>query len=134
MIGPFRSRQFALFLVTGGVAAAVNFGSRILYNRWLGFSASVVLAYLTGMVAAFMLARAFVFKDSRQAAHRSIAFFILVNAVAILQTWAISVALAFFVLPRLGIVSHAREIAHAIGIVVPVFTSYLGHKRWTFRA
>ena len=25
------------------------------------------------------------------------------------------------------------EIAHAVGIVVPVFTRYIGHKRWSFR-
>ena len=52
MIGAFRSRQFLVFLLTGGIAAAVNFGSRILYNQWMGFSAAIVLAYITGMVAA----------------------------------------------------------------------------------
>ncbi|MGZ8096491.1 MAG: hypothetical protein ACXWUD_09650 [Methylosarcina sp.] len=26
-----------------------------------------------------------------------------------------------------------KEIAHAIGVAVPVFTSYIGHKRWSFR-
>jgi putative flippase GtrA len=130
----FRSRQFVLFLATGGFAAAVNFGSRIVYNHWLGFSASVVLAYLTGMVTAFVLARAFVFKDSRQSTHRSILFFVIVNVVAVLQTWSISVALAYYVLPSLGVTHFVPEIAHAIGVVVPVFTSYVGHKRWTFRA
>ena len=58
----------------------------------------------------------------------------LVNLVAILQTWAISVALAYWLLPALGVRQFVREIAHAVGVIVPVFTSYLGHKRWTFRA
>ena len=57
----------------------------------------------------------------------------LVNLVAILQTWGISLLLAYHVLPAMGIRMYAPEIAHAIGIVVPVFTSYLGHKYWTFR-
>ncbi len=134
MIRAFGSRQFVLFLVTGGTAAAVNFASRIVYNRWMGFSAAVVLAYVTGMITAFVLARLFVFRDSKQAVHRSVVFFVLVNVVAILQTWAISIALAYYLLPALGVRSYVAEIAHAAGVVVPVFTSYLGHRRWSFRA
>lgn len=133
MIGQFMSRQFLAFLLTGGTAAAVNFGSRILYNLWIGFSASVILAYLTGMVTAFVLARLFVFTESRQSVRRSALFFTLVNVAAILQTWAISMVLAYYVLPTLDISAFRHEIAHAVGVVVPVFTSYLGHKRWSFR-
>jgi putative flippase GtrA len=31
------SRQFLAFLITGGLAAAVNLGSRMLYNQWVDF-------------------------------------------------------------------------------------------------
>ncbi len=133
MIRAFRSRQFVLFLLTGGFAALVNFGSRIVFNRWMSFSWAVVLAYLTGMVTAFVLAKIFVFRDSRQAMHRSMAFFVLVNALAVLQTWAISVGLAYYLLPAMGVKTFVREIAHAVGVVVPVFSSYIGHKYWTFK-
>ena len=105
----FRSRQFVLFLATGGTAAAVNFGSRIVYNQWTSFSVAVVLAYLTGMVTAFVLAKLFVFRASTQPIHRSIVFFTLVNAAAILQTWAISVALAYWALPAMGVSSAASR-------------------------
>lgn len=127
------SRQFLAFLLTGGIAAAINFSSRIVYSLWLDFSASVILAYLTGMVTAFVLARLFVFKESRQSVHRSATFFILVNMVAVLQTWAISMGLAYYLLPSLGVTLFTREIAHAAGVAAPVFTSYIGHKRWSFR-
>ncbi|MCL2830599.1 MAG: GtrA family protein [Betaproteobacteria bacterium] len=133
MIRQFLSRQFLLFLLTGGVAALVNFGSRILYSRWLDFSPAIVLAYLTGMATAFLLARIFVFRQSNSSVHRSVFFFCLVNLVAGLQTWAISIALAGYLLPALGVRAHILEIAHAAGIVFPVFTSYLGHKYWSFR-
>ena len=103
MIGAFRSRQFLVFLLTGGLAAAVNFGSRILYNQWMGFSAAIVLAYITGMITAFVLARLFVFRGSQRALHQSALYFVLVNLVAVLQTWAISLLLAGHVLPALGI-------------------------------
>lgn len=133
MIQQFMSRQFLTFLFTGGTAAAVNFGSRIVYSHWLGFSTAVILAYITGMVTAFVLAKLFVFKESEQSVRRSAMFFVLVNIVAALQTWIISVGLAFYILPALGVQTFVDEIAHAIGVAVPVFTSYLGHKRWSFR-
>jgi putative flippase GtrA len=132
VIRHFLSRQFLIFLVTGGLAACVNFGSRILYNRWLDFSSSVVLAYLTGMVTAFLLARAFVFRDGSQSMQKSAAIFVLVNGVAVLQTWGISMAL-YYLLPLAGLTRHVPELAHAVGIMVPVFTSYLGHKKYSFR-
>lgn len=129
----FWSRQFGAFLLTGGVAAVVNFGSRILYSRAVDFSSAVLLAYLSGMVTAFVLARTFVFADSRQSLGRSGMFFVLVNLVALLQTWTISLGLAHYLFPALGVSRFADEMAHAVGIAVPVVTSYLGHKHWSFR-
>lgn len=129
----FASRQFLVFLLTGGFAAAVNFGSRILYNRAMPFSSAVICAYITGMITAFVLAKLFVFRESQQATHRAAGWFILVNVVAVAQTWAISMLLVKWVLPALGVTVFAREIAHGIGVVVPVFTSYLGHKHFSFR-
>jgi putative flippase GtrA len=129
----FMSRQFVIFLVTGGLAAAVNFSSRIVYNQWVNFSVAVVLAYLTGMVTAFVLARYFVFTESNQSMQRSALWFVVVNIVAVIQTWVISMLLAFYVLPRMGLTQFIAEIAHAVGVVVPVFTSYLGHKRFSFK-
>ncbi len=133
MIRAFSSQQFLLFLLTGGTAAAVNFLSRILYNQWLDYSASIFVAYLTGMVTAFVLARLFVFTESSQHWHHSALIFILVNIVAMVQTWAISMGLLYYVLPSAGITRFAPEIAHAVGVAFPVFTSYLGHKHWSFR-
>ena len=126
-------RQFALFLFTGGIAAAVNFGSRIIYSLWVSYPLAIVLAYLTGMATAFVLAKLLVFKEGKQSLRRSAWIFSLVNLFAVAQTWAISVLFAYYLLPWLGIERFVHEIAHAAGIVVPVFTSYAGHKRWSFR-
>ncbi|MNG15001.1 GtrA-like protein [compost metagenome] len=93
----------------------------------------MVFAYITGMVTAFVLAKLFVFSDSQQSVHRSALFFALVNLVAVLQTWLISVALVYYLLPGIGVTRFVPEIAHAVGVVVPVFSSYVGHKRWSFR-
>lgn len=133
MIRQFASRQFLVFLLTGGLAAVVNFVSRIAYNVWVDFSTAIILAYLTGMVTAFVLARTFVFTESKTTLRRSILFFSLVNLAAVAQTWLISMGLALFALPALGVSRFVPEIAHAVGVMVPAFTSYLGHKYWSFR-
>lgn len=133
MIQQFLSRQFILFLVTGGTAALVNFGSRMVYSQWVSFSNAIVLAYLTGMVTAFVLAKWLVFKRSEQSVGRSAVLFTVVNVVAVLQTWLISMGLAMYALPAIGVTHWVLEIAHAVGVVVPVFTSYLGHKYFSFR-
>jgi putative flippase GtrA len=132
MISHFRSRQFLGFVVTGGLAACVNLGSRFVYNHWLDFSTSVVLAYLTGMVTGFFLVRSFVFTQSTTSMQRSAFFFVLINGVAVLQTWAVSMIL-YHLLPLVGIHRFVPELAHAVGVAVPVFTSYLGHKKFSFR-
>jgi putative flippase GtrA len=129
----FVSREFLVFLLTGGFAAAVNWGSRIVYNIWMPYSAAIVVAYITGMITAYILARLFVFKQSTQSTGKSVMFFVLVNLVAVLQTWAVSVGLAYYVFPHLGMTWHDRDIAHLVGVAVPVFTSYIGHKKWSFR-
>lgn len=127
------SPQFMKFLLAGGVAAGVNFGSRIVFNLWMPFSAAIVVAYIAGMITAFILTKAFVFTESERPTWHSAVLFTLVNVVAVLQTWAVSVGLAYYVLPWLGVSWHAKEIAHFVGVVVPVFTSYIGHKKLTFK-
>jgi putative flippase GtrA len=129
----FFSKEFIGFLIAGGIAAAVNFLSRIFYNQYCSFSSSVIYAYLTGMITAFILARIFVFKKSTQSVQRSAIIFSLVNVVAIAQTWLISMGLNYYLLPMMGVTNYVPEISSAVGIAFPVFTSYLGHKHWSFK-
>lgn len=133
MIQFFLSKEFFGFLITGGIAATVNFLSRIYFNQFYSFSASVVFAYLLGMLTAFILARVFVFNKSTQSIGRSVVIFSLVNVLALTQTWFISMGLNYYVLPSLGVERFVPEISSAIGIIFPVFTSYLGHKYWSFK-
>ncbi|STY28652.1 GtrA-like protein [Legionella wadsworthii] len=129
----FKSRQFIAFLAVGVIAVTVNFCSRIFYSHTFGFTISIVLAYFTGMVAAFILAKLFVFKKSNQTLTRSLVFFILINLFGMMQTLLISWLLAYYVLPALDVQKFSLEIAHALGLASPAFTTYLGHKFFTFR-
>lgn len=131
---PTVSRQFALFIVAGGLAAGINFGSRILLSQWLPYVTAIVIAYCLGMITAFTLNKLLVFNQASNRLHHQVLWFIAINLAAVAQTIGISLLLARWVLPGLGVDFHNETIAHAIGVAVPVVTSYIGHKRFSFRA
>lgn len=124
--------QFLKFLMTGGIAALVNLGSRFVLDLWLSFEVAVILAYLIGMLTAYLLARRFVFAASERSAGSEFSRFALVNAVAMALVFTISTGLARVVFPALSFTWHADDIAHLIGISVPAVTSYIGHRWFTF--
>ena len=127
------TRELMRFLVAGGVAAAANVASRIAFSRFMGLEAAVVLAYLVGMAVAFALMRSKVFPPSEAPIGRQAAIFVAVNLAAILQTLIVTLVLARWALPALGVRRFVEEIAHVAGVCVPVITSYFGHKHFSFR-
>jgi len=127
------TRQFLRFLVAGGIAAAANFLSRIGFSTFMGLEAAVVLAYGVGMAVAFVLMRSQVFPPSQAPVSRQVAIFAAVNLAAVVQTLVVTLVLARWVLPAMGVTRFVEEIAHAAGVAVPVVTSYYGHKHFSFR-
>lgn len=125
-------RRFVLFLFAGGTAALVNVLSRIALNWAMPYEVAIVVAYLFGMTTAYLLNRHFVFAESGRSVASEYTRFALVNLAAVAQVWIVSVALARFVFPAIGFSWHAETVAHIIGVVVPTFTSYLGHKHFSF--
>lgn len=126
------------FLLAGGLAAACNFGSRFFYSLLVDFSTAVVLAFMTGLTVGFLLNKRYVFTSSRNSIAAQITWFLFINLLALAQTWGLSVYLAQS-LPRYLFegnasgVEWAEAIAHGAGVLLPVFTSYLGHRYLTFR-
>lgn len=127
------SNQFFRFLLTGGLAAAVNIGSRYLFNFVMPFEYAVIVAYLCGMATAFILARLFVFEASGRSMRSEFYRFALVNVFALGLTWVISVGLARLFFPAIGFTWYANDIAHIIGVLAPAVTSFLGHRYYSFR-
>lgn len=125
--------QFLKFLVTGGLAAAVNLVCRYLLDFLVPFELAVALAYLAGMTVAYLLARAYVFDASGRGQASEFKRFAVVNLFALVVVWVVSVGLARIVFPAIGFTWHADDIAHLIGVLAPVVTSYLGHRHYTFR-
>ncbi len=127
-------RRFALFVLAGGIAALVNIASRIVLNLAMPYEIAIIVAYVCGMTTAYLLNRLFVFERSGRAVADEYVRFTLVNLVAVAQVWIVSVGLARFVFPMAGFTWYADTVAHIIGVIVPVFTSYLGHKHFSFAA
>jgi putative flippase GtrA len=92
-------RDFFLFLAAGGVAAAANFGSRFVFSLWFSYPVAIVIAYLVGMVTAFVLMRQYVFSGQGGAIGAQAVKFTLVNLLAVAQTLVVSIVLARWLLP-----------------------------------
>ena len=122
------------FVAVGGAAALVNFLSRILYNIKLSYEIAILMAYVTGMLTAYVMSRYLVFGPSNSNKSVELYRFAIVNLVAVVQVWGISVGLARYVFPWVGFDYYPFEVAHFIGLGIPVFTSYLGHKYYSFRS
>lgn len=125
--------RFVRFLAAGGIAAVANFCSRIALSEVLPYAASIVLAYCIGMATAFALNRLFVFSESSNPLSSQVKWFVLVNLAAVAQTLVLSLLFARVIFPYLGMAFHPETIAHAIGVIVPVLTSYIGHRKLSFR-
>ncbi len=126
------AHRFARFLITGGIAAGVNLVSRYFLSMTMDYRWAVIIAYLCGMTTAWILARFFVFDETGRARSAELVRFGLVNMVAAAQVWLVAVGLAEYAFPAIGFRWHPQEAAHLIGVVIPVFTSYLGHKHFSF--
>jgi putative flippase GtrA len=123
---------FLRFAIAGGLAAVANW----LSGRGLGLvmplEVAVVFAYLVGMMTAYLLNRAFVFEKSGRGVGSEAWRFVLVNGVALVQVWAVTVGLSRLIFPLISVSWVGEGLAHAIGVASPIVTSYLLHKNFTF--
>ncbi|HEY6822454.1 MAG TPA: GtrA family protein [Burkholderiales bacterium] len=126
-------RRFALFLLSGGAAAAANWGSRFLFSLWMPFEAAVVAAFMVGLVTGFVLMRVFVFEGVARPVLPQAGRYAIVNAAALMQTFVVSVVMARWALPAVGVREHAEPLGHLAGVLFPVVTSYFAHRMYTFR-
>jgi putative flippase GtrA len=128
----FLSAQFLRFLVAGGLAALANWLSGMLFQHWFSFVWSIVLAYVVGMTAGFLLNRTLVFPYASTPLSSQIRGFILVNLGWFPVVWLASIGLNQLLMQWLtSNLSH--PISHGLAIIIPTFFSFLIYKFVTFK-
>jgi len=133
VVKSFASRQFLKFMIAGGVAACVNFSVGWMLFGWLPLYGDIAVGYLAGMLTAFVLFEKKVFGEHIESRKKSIVVFFLVNTLGLLQTWLVFPLLKDYLFPLMDYHFYAPEIARAIAIMVPMLSSFLGHKFFTFK-
>jgi putative flippase GtrA len=125
--------RFIAFVATGSVAAIANLVSRYFLNFVMPFELAVVLAYVVGMVVAFVLFQRMIFGNPGTPLRRRVIRFVQVNLVGMALAWVVSTVMARLVLPMVGWSFHPFEVAHFVGVAAPTFSSYFLHRGYTFR-
>jgi putative flippase GtrA len=125
--------QFAAFVALGSMAAGTNLVARYFLDFMMPFEAAVVLAYMAGMIVAFLLFQRMLFGNPGTPLRRRVIRFCQVNALGLTLSWAVSTLLARIVLPAITWTFHPFEVAHFIGVAAPTFSSYFLHRNYTYR-
>ncbi|MDP3175695.1 MAG: GtrA family protein [Phenylobacterium sp.] len=125
--------SFARFLLAGGVAAGVNFASRIALESKLGFVTAVLTAYAIGFVVAFFLNRYFVFPATGKPIRQEMAWFLVFNLIALPIVLVASVLLRDHVFRKLLPPGAAETVAHGCAILIPILFNFAAHQLVTFR-
>jgi energy-coupling factor transport system substrate-specific component len=132
--GALMNREVLRFLVAGTAAAGINWAAGMALARAMPFEAAIVLAYLIGMASGFTLNKLFVFPPTDRPLLAQVQGFAAVNLGGIVLVWVVAVALRRWIMPDMlfGLVP-GGPIAHGLAIGVSCVTSYVGHRRVTFR-
>lgn len=128
--------KLILYFLASGIAAAVNFGSRFIYDIYMDFWLSVVLAYFTGMIVNYAISRKYVFDSYSGATFKNTLLkFAFVAFIGFGITTIVSVGALELIHSSIKIHDDlAKAIAHCLGIGTAFFASFFGHKFLTFRS
>lgn len=133
MIKHFLTKQFLKFLLVGGSAAGVNWVARLIIDIWTTFSTSVIIAYIFGMITAFILNKTYVFPDSNRDLSKQARDFIITNLVAFPIVWILSILFKNILKNYLGLSHYTAEIAHFLALSAPIIISFLIYKFIAFK-
>ena len=126
-------KQFFRFLLVGGFAAFANITSRIIFSKFFSYKLSIIFSFLVGLTTGFILMRNYVFVFQKNLIYRQIQRFILINLLNLIQIYFISLALNSLMSLLITKVELVELIAHIVGVLFPVITSYFAHKYFTFK-
>jgi putative flippase GtrA len=124
---------FLVFVCIGAFSSLVNLVARIIFGYYSSYEASIILAFTVALATAFILNRLLIFKGVNGHVSEQFFKFLIVNLIALVQIFLVAQMFAYYILPAIGWNWHSETVAHAIGLVSPLLTSYWVHKFWTFK-
>ncbi len=126
-------KEFIIFVLCGGMAALANLIARYVLFLFIPYQYAIILAHIIGMIVAFTLFKFFVFvRRQNYGTFREYSGFVLINMLTLLITLGVSLFFAEYFFPYIQMTWYPYDIAHIIGVSVPVISSYFGHKYITF--
>ena len=131
MIKYFFTKQFLGFVAVGGLAALINWLTRIVLSLWIPFSISVIIAYAVGMTVAFTLNSIFIFSKSEKRKGKQARDFIAVNLAFLPVVWITSITLEKW-FQSIGII-YPQSLSHGIAVAIPALATFLIYKFFAFK-
>jgi len=128
----FFTRQFAGFVLAGGLAALLHWIARILLSLVISFGWAVFVAYGVGMTTAFLLNSYFVFPASDKPVQKQARDFVIINMAFLPVVWVVSIGLNQLLVSA-GVERFSEELAHGFAICLPVLATFLLYKFIAFR-
>ena len=126
------AHKFVRFVFAGGVSVLFNLCARAIFSLFFSYQIAIVLAYVIGMATAWFLMRILVFQTTKQRADGEIMRFLLVNIIGLAQVSVISSLLVGRVDKMVNNIATSEALAHLLGLISIVFTSYILHSKFTY--
>lgn len=126
--------ELVKFLLVGGFSALVNIVTRVVSGLYFDYLTSIIIAFFVALSTAFVLNKFYVFQPSKYKNFMiEYVLFLLVNLFGLVQTVLISFLLKDYLFVWAKFNFHNETLAHTVGVVIPVFTSFIGHKYLSFK-
>jgi putative flippase GtrA len=127
--------EFSRFVVSGLLATLGNFAAVFLARRFLPFDVALFAGILAGVTISFAMSKLFAFKSaSWRGAGGEVTRFLLVYAMGCALYWLMAVAARALISSRGFGETIAEPAAVVVGAGAMMFTTYFGHRFYTYKS
>ena len=131
----FDPREFARFFATGLLATLGNVSAVWLAASFMRYRWALLLGVSAGFVISFFLGKFFAFKshDLDRTGLEAMRFTVVYSFGAALY-WCVAMLFGLYILPRFIAAQYTLPAGALFGASTMLFTSYFGHRLFTYRS
>ncbi len=132
-VNNFDLGEFMRFVLTGLTSTAGNLAAVWISVKYSSYNEALIVGIVVASTISFVMSKLFAFRAHgwRQAAGEA-ARFLVVYSVGALIYWVVSLTAGTLLLPRLMPKAWAEMGGVLVGAGVMTFTSYFGHRFYTY--